>query len=285
MEPREHVVNAADGVALFSVVYGTPTERPAVVCLPGLTRNGKDFVALATRLAADRLAVAVDLRGRGRSGYDPTARSYRLDAYAEDVRRIIDDLGIAPAVVIGTSLGGMTAMVLGAAAPDHVAGIVLNDIGPEIAPEGGARIASYAGKLPPARSWDEATAQARMVSEVALPGLTDDEWVVQSRQRYRQNPDGTVVPDHDPLIVSGPPPTGDPWEVFRSLVSTPLLVLRGELSDLLAVETVEAMHAVHPGMTSETVPDRGHAPTLDEPVARAAIDRFLAAIDSGAAAA
>jgi pimeloyl-ACP methyl ester carboxylesterase len=278
-EPREHVVNAADGLVLSAMVYGQPTDRRAVVCIPGLTRNARDFVALASDLAADRLVVVVDLRGRGRSGYDATAQSYRVDVYADDVRWVIDDLGVGPAIVIGTSLGGLTAMRLGERAPDRVAGIVLNDIGPEIVPAGLARIASYAGKLPPARSWDEAVLQVRMVSDDALPGLTDAEWIEQTRQRYREQPDGTVVPDHDPLIASGPPATDDPWEVFGALEAIPLLLVRGERTDILAAETADAMAAIHPGMVIATVPDRGHAPTLDEPVARSAIDRFLAEVD------
>jgi pimeloyl-ACP methyl ester carboxylesterase len=280
-QPREQVVTAADGVPVFAVLYGGTTGSPAVVCIPGLTRNGRDFTDLATELAADRLVVVVDLRGRGRSGRDPTARSYRVDVYADDVRRVIDELGIAPVMVIGTSLGGLTAMRLGARWPDRVAGIVLNDIGPEIVPAGLARIASYAGKLPPARDWDEAVAQVRMVSEDALPGLTDDEWLDQTRQRYREEPDGTVVPDHDPLIASGPPSTDDPWEVFAALAPIPLLLVHGQRTDILAAETVEAMQAIHPGMGTVQVPDRGHAPTLAEPAARAAIDQFLAAVDAG----
>ncbi|HEY2330790.1 MAG TPA: alpha/beta hydrolase [Acidimicrobiales bacterium] len=275
----ERFVNAADGVSLFAAVYGTPTARRSLVCIPGLTRNSRDFTELATDLAVDRLVVAVDLRGRGRSGYAATAESYRLDIYADDVLRVIHDLGLAPVVVVGTSLGGLIAMRLAAHRPDQIAGIVLNDIGPEIIPAGLARIASYAGKLAPVRSWDEAAAQCRMVSEAALPGLSDQDWLDQARQRYRPEPDGTFVVDHDPRITAGPPSTDDPWAVFAALEPIPLLVVRGALSDILAEETVETMRAILPRIDIVTLTDRGHAPTLDEPAARVAISRYLAQID------
>ena len=200
----ERFVEAADGVRLFVQTFGVATENPAVVCIPGLTRTGRDFTGLATELAQDRLVLAVDLRGRGRSDYDPTKRSYRLEIYAHDVGRILDDFGVEKASLIGTSLGGLTAIWLGAAHPDRVAAIVLNDIGPEIQPEGAARIAAYAGRLAPVRSWDDAVVQTRLVSEDAAPGLSDDDWLAVARQRYREEPDGTVVLDHDPASSADP---------------------------------------------------------------------------------
>ena len=274
----ERVVPAADGVRLFVRSFGEATERPAVVCIAGLTRNSRDFEAIAPDLAVDRLVLAVDLRGRGRSGADPSARSYTLATYADDVVRVLDAFGLDRVVVIGTSLGGLTAMWLGSEHPERVAGIVLNDIGPELQPEGAARVASYAGRLDPIRTWDEAVAQSRFVSEEALPGLSDDDWLAIARQRYREEPDGTVVIDHDAGITSGPAPTEDPWWVFERLSGIPMLLLRGAITDLLAPSTVETMEAIHAGLVAVEVPDRGHAPTLEEPVAREAITRFLASI-------
>jgi pimeloyl-ACP methyl ester carboxylesterase len=215
------------------------------------------------------------LRGRGRSDYDPTALSYRLETYVSDVLRVLDHFALASSALIGTSLGGLTAMWLGAARPDRVEAVVLNDIGPEIQPEGAARIAAYAGRLPPVRTWDDAVRQTRLVSEAAAPDLTDDEWLVVARQRYRQGPDGTVVIDHDPGVATGPMPAEDPWLVFEQLAGIPILVLRGSTSDVLASSTVQAMRARRPDIVSIEIPDRGHAPTLDEPVARVSIRRFL----------
>jgi len=274
----EHEVIAADGVRLFVRSYGEATERPAVVCVAGLTRNSRDFEAIAPDLAVDRQVLAVDLRGRGRSGADPTARSYTLATYAADVVRVIDDFRVDRVVLIGTSLGGLTAMWLGAENPERVAGIVLNDIGPDLQPEGVARVASYAGKLAPISTWAEAVAQTRLVSEEALPGLSDDGWLTVARQRYREEADGTVVIDHDPGITSGPGSPEDPWWVFGRLVDIPMLVLRGAITDLLAPATVDTMKALHPGLVAVEVPDRGHAPTLEEPAARTAIEDFLATI-------
>jgi len=272
----ERFVEAADGVRLFVQTFGVATENPAVVCIPGLTRTGRDFTGLATELAQDRLVLAVDLRGRGRSDYDPTKRSYRLEIYAHDVGRILDDFGVEKASLIGTSLGGLTAIWLGAAHPDRVAAIVLNDIGPEIQPEGAARIAAYAGRLAPVRSWDDAVVQTRLVSEDAAPGLSDDDWLAVARQRYREEPDGTVVLDHDPGVVGGPAEADDPWVVFEQLAGIPILVLRGSTSDVLAPSTVRAMEMRRPDLVSVEIPDRGHAPTLDESSARGAIRQFLA---------
>ena len=125
------------------------------------------------------------------------------------------------------------------------------------------------------RSWDDAVAQTRLVSEAAAPGLSDDEWLAVARQRYREEPDGTVVIDHDPGVVGGPGETDDPWDVFEKLAGIPVLVVRGSTSDVLAASTVRAMRTLRPDLVSVEIPDRGHAPTLDEAPARLAIRRFL----------
>jgi pimeloyl-ACP methyl ester carboxylesterase len=275
----ERAVTAKDGVRLVADVYGAPSSKTPVVCVPGLTRNAKDFTELASRLAEHRLVVAVDLRGRGRSGRDPSARSYTLGAYASDMVELADSLALGRPVWVGTSLGGLVSMQVGSANPDLVAGIVLNDIGPELAPAGVARIQSYAGRQEAVASWSEAVAQVREVSENQTPGLSDEEWLEQARMRYRETPDGRIAPDYDPGVVSGPPAQLDPWSVFERLTDLPVLVLRGELSDLLSAETVRTMEARHPGMQAVEVPGRGHAPLLTEPAAAAAIDAFLGQID------
>lgn len=275
-----HTVTAPDGLALFARSHGERGGATPVVCIPGLTRNSRDFGPLAERLATDRLVVAVDLRGRGNSAWDPSARSYSLATYAEDVAVVVEEVVGAPVVVIGTSLGGLTAMWLASAHPGLVRGIVLNDIGPEIDPRGAARIASYAGKLPPVRTWDDAVAQTRLVSEQDLPGLDDEEWEQLARQRYRERPDGTVVVDHDPGITAGPGTTEDPWLVFSRLDRLPMAVLRGARSDVLAPATVAAMAESHPGLLVTEIPDRGHVPTLGEPLAQRAVDELLASVDA-----
>ena len=167
----ERFVTAADGVELFVRAYGVASDLVPVVCVPGLTRNSRDFERVAPELARDRLVLALDLRGRGRSGYDDSAASYWVDVYASDVLTVLDELGIARACCFGESLGGIVSMRVAKIARERVAGVVLNDIGPDLDPAGVARIFSYAGKLPPVITWDDAVAQSRLVGEIAAPGL------------------------------------------------------------------------------------------------------------------
>jgi pimeloyl-ACP methyl ester carboxylesterase len=279
-----HHWTAPDGLRLHATVRRGPDGALPVVCLPGLTRNGRDFEDLATALSVGRTVVAADLRGRGGSDRDPTGATYVADVYASDVLALLDSLGFARTHVIGTSLGGIVAQVVAALAPQRVASIVLNDVGPELAPAGLARIRAYAGRPASARSWEEAGAVVRERIGDVLPGLDDDQWIVLARRMWCDDGAGTLVPDYDPA-VTGPPPAADAppapppaWPLFEAATSggRPLLLLRGALSDLLAPETVPGMQERAPQLVVVEVPDRGHAPTLDEPVARQAIEAFLA---------
>jgi pimeloyl-ACP methyl ester carboxylesterase len=279
-EVSERTVRTADGIDLHVTVHGRPTDRTPVLCLPGLTRNSRDFTRLAADLSGARQVVTPDFRGRGRSGYDPTGASYEAPVYVSDMFRVLDDLGIARSFLIGTSLGGALSMAMAAIRPERAAGIVLNDVGPELDRRGVARIQSYAGKLPPISTWDDAVAQARKVNEAALPGLSDDEWLTVAHQQYRQLPDGTVQADHDPKVAAGlnatdPDHLPDSWGVFDQLTGIPILVIRGGLSDLLSDGTVREMADRRPDLRVLVVADRGHCPTLDEPECRRAIGELL----------
>jgi pimeloyl-ACP methyl ester carboxylesterase len=279
---RELRVPAPDGTLLFARVYGDLTDKPTMVCLPGLTRNSRDFNLLALASCADRQVLAVDLRGRGESGYDATGASYRPDVYAEDVRSVLDAAGIDRVVFVGTSLGGLVSMLFAAATPGRVAGIVLNDVGPKLEGAGIRRIAAYAGKLLSVSTWDDAVAQLQSISGPLVGTIDDTDWRRLVHQQYREFAAADIRPDHDRGIVVGMvsvdsesiPTT---WPVFDALVAIPMLVLRGAESDLLAVSTVEEMQRRHPDLEVVTVADRGHVPTLDEPESRAAIATFLAA--------
>jgi pimeloyl-ACP methyl ester carboxylesterase len=279
----EHFVTAPDGLELFARVYGKPrANRVPVLCVPGLTRNSRDFEVLAPALAGERLVVTVDLRGRGRSGYDPTGASYWVDVYVSDVLTVMDDLALTRVCFLGESLGGIVSMRIGALAPDRVAGVVLSDIGPDLAPEGVARIFSYAGKLPPVPSWPAAVEQAKFVSEAAAPGLSEDEWLAIARRRYRERDDRTIALDHDPGIVTANVPIQTPadrWRDFDCLHDIPTLVLRGALSDVLGPATVAEMQRRHPGLQAVEVPDRGHCPLPHEPACSSAIAAFLHQLD------
>lgn len=278
----EHRVALADGLGLHCRDYPGPAaaDRPPALCLPGLTRNCRDFEPLALHLAARFRVLTPDLRGRGGSDRDPDWRRYRLDVYVDDMVALLDALAVPQVVVVGTSLGGLVGMSLAAEHRDRVAGLVLNDIGPELDPRGMLRIATGAGNTPPASTWERAAADARAANEMALPGLTDDDWLRFARAVYREEAPGRIVRDVDPLIgralrePGGPAP--DFWQAFDALAGLPLLSIRGESSDLLSAATVERMSERHRAMQTCLVPGRGHAPTLDEPVSRAALDAFLA---------
>lgn len=279
----EHRIALADGIGLHCRDYPGPASaaaRPPVLCLPGLTRNCRDFEPLAQHLAARVRVLTPDLRGRGRSDPDPDWRRYRLDVYVADMLALLDALQVPRVVVVGTSLGGMVGMFLAAGHRGRVAGLVLNDIGPELDPRGMLRIAAGAGNTRAAATWAEAAADARAANEMALPEYTDADWLRFAHAVYREEAPGRIVRDVDPLIgralrePTGPAP--DFWGAFDALSGLPLLTIRGELSDLLSEETLERMRTRQPAMQTCRVPGRGHAPTLDEPASRAALDRFLA---------
>jgi pimeloyl-ACP methyl ester carboxylesterase len=268
------------GLKLYCAVY--PAHRSGglpVLCLPGLTRNSKDFAELAEHISVQHEVVAADLRGRGRSAWDTDPAQYQLPTYVRDVITLLDARRVPRIVIIGTSLGALIGMTLAAVSPDRIAAVVLNDAGPELDPAGARRIAGYVGRLPAVSSWEDAAAQARSVYEAALPGLTDRQWLEYARRSYRENAAGEPVPDMDPKIAeafrSSPTQPADLWPVFGQIGAVPMLVLRGALSDLLSAETVERMIREKATVQAVTVPNRGHAPLLDEPECVAAIDAFL----------
>ena len=276
----DHYCDSADGLRLYCRVYAA--RQPAgvpVLCLPGLTRNSRDFITLATHLSERRQVLTADLRGRGLSAWDPVASHYQLPTYVQDAWSLLDSLRVSRVLVVGTSLGALIGMALAAMQPDRIAGVVLNDAGPEIDPAGLRRIAGYAGKLPPVRSWEEAAAQAKSVYGPALPGLSDAEWLDYARRGYRENPAGVPVPDMDPGIaaafknpVTAPP---DLWSLYAQIKDVPMLVIRGGLSDLLSAATVARMGREKADLQHITVANRGHAPLLNEPECVAAIDVFV----------
>jgi pimeloyl-ACP methyl ester carboxylesterase len=279
---REQRWTSADGLELYSRVYETGVPRAlTVLCLPGLTRNSRDFEALAPHLAARYRVVCPDLRGRGLSARDPKWQNYHPGTYLADLQRLMQALDLARVAIIGTSLGGLLAMMLGATAAERVAGIVLNDVGPEIDPKGIERIKSYTGMLPPVGTWDEAIKQLRVVYGNAWPGLPDEMWSTLVRRGYRADAAGIPVLDCDPHVgdaLRAAPPAAPEgfWPVFSRLGAIPMLAIRGALSDILSVRTLERMQREKPDLECITVGNRGHVPLLDEPEVLTAIDRFMA---------
>ena len=221
--------------------------------------------------------------GAGVPVYDPQWHNYQPLTYVADVGELLQQRGEARVVVIGTSLGGLIAMLMAALNPAALAGVVLNDVGPEIDPAGLARIAGYVGKLPPVQTWQDAAAQARLVNGASLPDYTDEDWMRFARAAYRDDGHGNPVLDMDPKIGDAmrEAPAGaapDLWPLYGMLAKVPVLAIRGETSDILSAATFATMLERKPDLRTLRVPARGHAPTLDEPVCRAAIHAFLESI-------
>lgn len=279
----EHYYKSHDGLELFYRDYspGNASDRSAIpaICLPGLTRNSRDFDELATTLATHRRVLTPDLRGRGFSEHDAEWRNYHPGTYVRDTWTLLDSLGIDRVIVIGTSLGGLMAMLMAHQNPKRLAGVVMNDVGPEIAPEGLARIMAYAGLLPSVANWNDAIAQTREIYAQAWPGLGADEWDKMARRAYRENADGVPVQDIDRNIGRAirevGPQTGDPWQLFDALRATPTLLLHGAISDILTPPIIDRMLVRKPDLQVVHVPDRGHVPILNEKESVSALDRFI----------
>jgi pimeloyl-ACP methyl ester carboxylesterase len=269
-----------DGLRLYARVYEAPAgDAPTVLCLHGLTRNSRDFEDLAPHLQRHHRVIVPDLRGRGFSARDPQPQNYQPGIYVQDILALLGTVGAARVAVIGTSLGGMLAMMLGFSHPTRIAGIVLNDVGPEIDPVGVERIKQYAGRLPSARTWKVAVAQSVAVYGNAWPGLTAERWETLARRGYREDAAGVVELDADPNIGealrAAPAAALDLWPLWGALRKVPTLAIRGARSDILTAATFARMKRENPDSQQLEVADRGHVPLLDEPECIAALDAFL----------
>lgn len=284
---------AGDGTKIFGRLRGPATSplRP-VVCLPGLTRNGRDFDGIAAALAAGpraRRVLAVDFRGRGRSGYADPA-TYRPDVEGDDVIAGLDRLGWRTPAYLGTSRGGIVTMVLAARNGDRVGPVILNDIGPVVSIEGliAIRDRMAANISRPPQDWAGAVADLRAHMGPGFPALTDEDWQRFARQIYRTDAGGLPVLDYDPGLLTAfaafDPAVGYPplWPLFEALAPRPVMTVRGETSDLLDGETLAGMVERLPDMQVHHVPDQGHAPLLDDAPTIEAITRFLDEADAAA---
>ena len=272
-----------DGLSLFARDYaaGDGEERLPVICLHGLTRNSKDFEAIAPRIAAwGRRVIVPDVRGRGLSDHDPHPANYQPKVYARDILGLMDSLGLPRAVFLGTSMGGLIMMTIAALRSRAIAAAILNDVGPAVAPEGVARILSYTGKAAAIASWDDAVAYLRGTSGIAYPDFGDDDWRRLAERTFRDGATGPEL-DYDPAIATPLRKPGKAvellaWWLFRRLAGRrPTLLLRGALSDVLSPGIADRMRKAAPTMREVVVPGVGHAPMLSEPEAVDAIDQFL----------
>jgi pimeloyl-ACP methyl ester carboxylesterase len=278
---EEKYWSSHDGLELYSRVYPGPTaSAPTVLCLHGLTRNSRDFEDLAPHLQRRFRVVVPDVRGRGLSARDPNPHNYQPAIYLQDILALLDDVDAPRVAVIGTSMGGMLAMMMAVAHRDRVAGVVLNDMGPEVDPKGLERIKGYAGRLPAPKNWDEAIAQTRSMFGNAWPNLSGERWSALTRRGYREDEKGGLSVDADPMIGemlrAAPAATANLWPFWAAMRGIPILVIRGAQSDILSGATFAKMKAENPDLAQLEVAQRGHVPLLDEPECIAAIDALLA---------
>jgi len=272
-----------DGLALNFTKYDGAAGVP-VLCLHGLSRNSRDFRDLSPHLATSRQVICPDFRGRGLSQWDSNTANYQPQIYVQDIVSLLRHTNTRRVIVVGTSLGGIVAAGLFQKSPEIIAGIVLNDIGPVIDPKGLERITSSIGRDPHWADWNAAAAALKAKDAVVYPDFTDDQWLDYAEKTCRINDQGVVVKDYDPAIAKafeGSVTDLDLWPLFQCLEPLPLLLLRGELSDLLSAETANTMAAKLPNLELITIAGCGHVPTLSEPEALYAIDRFIAAIGNG----
>lgn len=277
---------ARDGLRLAARHYPTtqPSLRRPVLCLPGLTRNARDFHDLSTAMSRGpdaRDVYAVDYRGRGRSEYAPDPASYNVFTELDDVLDFMTLAGLHDAAILGTSRGGILAMLMGVVRPTAIGAVILNDIGPIIDAKGLARIAAYVGRVPVPLHWQEATDIAKSMNVAMFPKVTDADWALLARQWFDEK-DGRPAQSYDPKLAqafSAKQAIPVLWPQFVSLGHVPVLAIRGGNSDLLSDATLQEMARRHPDVTTLTVPDEGHAPLLRDAATISAIGDFLVRFD------
>ncbi|HEX8300412.1 alpha/beta hydrolase [Sphingomonas sp.] len=272
-----------DGLRLHYRDYAGPADKPPLLCFPGLTRNARDYEQLAERLAGEWRVIAVEFRGRGESAYAKDPMSYVPLAYLQDVEALLAELKIDRFVAIGTSLGGIVTMLLAGTGAERLAGVVLNDVGPEIDPAGLARIGSYVGRAVWHPTWVHTARAVAEGNADVYPDFGIEDWLRMAKRLYRVNSSGRIVLDYDmkiaePFRIPGNETGPDMWPTIDALQGKPLLIVRGERSDILSPAVAEKMRKRVKGAELVTVPGIGHAPTLDEPEAVAGIGRLLAKI-------
>ena len=278
---------SSDGLSLFYRDY-PGGERAStclpVVCLHGLTRNSRDFEGVAQHIAdKGRRVIVPEMRGRGFSDYSPNSSTYTPLQYVADLEILFAELGIERFISVGTSMGGLITMLMAAAKPGRLEGVLMNDIGPEVDPAGLERIGGYVGQGRSYPTWMHAAKSLQSVHGEAFPDWDLEQWLEMAKRTLVVSQNGRISYDYDmaiaePFAEPGNAAPDNLWLAYEALVGVPMVLLRGELSDLLSEETVAQMKTRNPKLTAVTIPRVGHAPTLDEPEARAAIDAWLSGL-------
>jgi pimeloyl-ACP methyl ester carboxylesterase len=281
-------VTAPDGLRLHLRSYGSrPASARPIVCLPGLARTAADFHPLAAALAADparpRRVFALDYRGHGRSDYDSNPGHYTLPVTLADLSAVLVALELAPAIFVGTSYGGLLAMMLAVVRPTAIAGVILNDIGPVIEPQGLVRIKGHVGHLPIPRSFEDGADILRWLLGAQFSKLAPQDWLAFAHRTWREH-GGALVPDYDPKLaraLRGVDLLHSPtlWNEFDALARVPLMVVRGANSDVLASTTLQVMLTRRDALDVAVVPDHGHPPLLTDGRLIRRIADFVASCD------
>jgi pimeloyl-ACP methyl ester carboxylesterase len=272
---------SSDGLKLHYRDYAGRADRPPLLCLPGLTRNARDFEPVAERFAGEWRVICPEMRGRGDSEYAKDSETYNPLTYAADVEALLAAEGITRFVAVGTSLGGLMTMLFAMGDPSRLAGAVLNDIGPVIEPEGLERIRSYVGQLRSFPTWMHAARALEESQGDIYPDYAIADWLRLAKRVMDFTGSGRITFDYDMKIAEpfrqpgGESASPNMWPAFEALAGRPVLAIRGELSDILSAATLKVMVARLPGMASVTIARTGHAPTLDESEALDAIARLL----------
>jgi pimeloyl-ACP methyl ester carboxylesterase len=290
----ERFIENADGLKLYLRDYGQDrpdsADRLPVICLPGLSRNSRDFHQLAALLSSPpalerqpRRVICLDYRGRGLSDWDNDKSRYQLPVEAADVLAVCAALDVSRAIFIGTSRGGLILHLLAAMKPELLAAVILNDIGPVIEMQGLLHIRDYLSPAPPQATWQAAAGRLKTVHGMVFPALADRDWMDMAKAIYRER-NGQIRPDFDPALAEplqardSNTPLPDLWPLFEGLKDMPVMAIRGEHSNILSSETFREMQRRHPKLEALTAFGQGHAPILHLEPLRSEIARFIATI-------
>jgi pimeloyl-ACP methyl ester carboxylesterase len=285
MQHKDGWWQSSDGLRLHFRDYAGPKDRLPVLCIPGLTRNARDFEHVAERIAGAHRVICVELRGRGESAFAVDPQSYNPLDYLNDLEELLTQLKLKKFIAVGTSLGGILTMLLAASKPGRVAGALINDIGPVIEPAGLDRIKSQVGRAQSWLTWVHAARDLGELQRDIYPDYNLVQWIALAKRLFKLNQNGRIVPDYDARIAEPmrgeTAPAADLWPAWDALGNIPVTVLRGGLSDILSAKTARDMVKRLPNAKLVTISNVGHAPALDEAASLRAIDGLLKSVDEG----
>jgi pimeloyl-ACP methyl ester carboxylesterase len=270
-----------DGLRLHYRDYPGDKSRPPIICIPGLTRNARDFEHVAARLSGDWRVICVDLRGRGESAYAKDPMTYVPLTYVQDLEALLAELKIKKFVSIGTSLGGLITMLMAGIKPGRIVGALLNDIGPVVDEKGLDRIRTSVGRTHSWPTWVHAARDLGEMQAVVYPSYKLEDWIAYAKRVCRLTAQGRIVLDYDMQIAEPMKLAAEPydlWPAYEALGTAPVAILRGALSDLLSEATAKDMARRLPNARLTTVSGVGHAPALNEPAATRALGALLKAV-------